>query len=97
MTISKNNIISMLSKTLSKYVFVVQNIVKIKRLSSKENNINGEELQFMNGEVRFIIPVRKMSKSQQAPLFLQWPSKMKATPAKETNTSANKVNVVTSR
>jgi hypothetical protein len=53
----------------------------------------GAELQFMNGEVRINIPVRKMPESQQAPLFFQWPSKMEATPAKATNTSTNKVKV----
>jgi hypothetical protein len=57
----------------------------------------GAELQFMNGEVRINIPVRKMPESQQAPLFLQRPRKMEATLAKETNTSANKVKVASSR
>jgi hypothetical protein len=57
----------------------------------------GVELQFMNGEVRANIPVRKMPESQRAPLFFQRLRKTKATLAKATNTSANKVKVATSR
>jgi hypothetical protein len=51
----------------------------------------------MNEEVRINIPVRKMPEIQQAPLFLQRPSKTETTLAKETNTSANKVKVVSSK
>jgi hypothetical protein len=57
----------------------------------------GAELQFMNGEVRANIPVRRMPEIQRAPLFFQRPRKTEATLAKETNTSANKVKVATSR
>jgi hypothetical protein len=55
------------------------------------------ELQFMNGEVRANILVRRMPENQQAPLFFPRPSKTEATPAKETNTNENKVKVATSR
>ena len=55
------------------------------------------ELQFMNGEVRANIPVRKMPKNQQAPLFFPRLRKTEAIPAKETNTNTNKVKVATLR
>jgi hypothetical protein len=56
----------------------------------------GAKLQFMNGEVRDNIHVRRMPENQQAPLFFLRPRKTEATPAKETNTNANKVKVATS-
>jgi hypothetical protein len=57
----------------------------------------GAKLQFMNGEVRANILVRKMPKNQQAPLFFPRLRKTEATPAKETNTNINKLKVATSR
>jgi hypothetical protein len=55
------------------------------------------ELQFMNGEVRANIVIKRIPESQRAPLFLQRPSKTEETLAKATNTSANKVKVASSR
>jgi hypothetical protein len=55
------------------------------------------ELQFMNGEVRSNIPVRRMPENQQTPLFFPRPSKTEAILAKSTNKNANKVKVATSR
>jgi hypothetical protein len=57
----------------------------------------GVELQFVNGEVRANIHVRRMPENQQAPLFFPRPSKTEPTPAKTTNTNVNQVRVVSLR
>jgi hypothetical protein len=55
------------------------------------------ELQFMNGEVRANIHVRRILENQQAPLFFPRLSKIETTPAKATNANVNQVRVEATR